>query len=249
MRTTFALAALAGSAFAAPSYGRPVKEVKNVHVVVETVVQTVYVTEGYQHPKPTHSKPTRSPSPVYSAPAVTTVVIETPSPAPTSSAYEAPAPSSYAAPSYEAPAPSSEAPAPTTTTQAPAPSATASGYKGIVDEWRSKMGLTALSQDTKLESNAMDTVVSSNGQMVHKLNPGTFGQVLAPGNADDFEHVFVGGWLCEIPTLPGLDGICATQSQGWTYEGQTGHAEILTSSSYSKIGCALYAGIWACDLA
>jgi hypothetical protein len=95
----------------------------------------------------------------------------------------------------------------------------------------------------------MDTVVSSNGQMVHKLNPGSFGQVLAPGNADDFEHVFVGGWLCEIPSLPGLDGVCAKQSEGWAYAGQTGHAEILTSDQYSKIGCALHAGIWCCDVA
>ena len=111
------------------------------------------------------------------------------------------------------------------------------------------MGMKPLAHDSKLESNAMDTVVSSNGQMVHKLNPGSFGQVLAPGNADDFEHVFVGGWLCEMPSLPGLDGVCATQSEGWAYAGQTGHAEILTSDSYSKIGCALHEGIWCCDLA
>jgi hypothetical protein len=111
------------------------------------------------------------------------------------------------------------------------------------------MGMKPLANDAKLQSNAMDTVVSSNGQMVHKLNPGSYGQVLAPGNADDFEHVFVGGWLCEMPSLPGLDGVCATQSEGWAYEGQTGHAEILTSDNYSKIGCALHAGIWCCDLA
>ena len=111
------------------------------------------------------------------------------------------------------------------------------------------MGMKPLEHDSKLESNAMDTVVSSNGQMVHKLNPGSFGQVLAPGNADDFEHVFVGGWLCEIPSLPGLDGVCAQQSEGWAYAGQTGHAEILTSDQYSKIGCALHAGIWCCDVA
>ncbi|CAO2648534.1 Nn.00g078010.m01.CDS01 [Neocucurbitaria sp. VM-36] len=241
MRATFAIAALAGSALAAPYYGRPQKEVKNVHVVVETVVKTVYVTEGYKVPKPT---PT--PESVYETPAVTTVVYESPAPAPTSETSEAPAQPTYEAP---APEPTSEAPAPTTTTQAPAPAPTASGYQGIVDTWRAKMGMKALINDAKLESNAMDVVVSSNGQMVHKLNPGTFAQVLAPGTADNFEHVFVGGWLCEIPTLPGLDGVCATQSEGWSYQGQTGHAEILTSDSYSKIGCALHAGIWCCDLA
>lgn len=123
------------------------------------------------------------------------------------------------------------------------------GYMSVVTHWRGKMGLKALMDDAMLGNNALDTVVSSNGKMVHKLNSGTFGQVLAPGNAEDFEHVFVGGWLCEIPTLPGLDGICSTASDGWAYNGQTGHARILISDDYSKIGCAMHAGIWCCDLA
>ncbi|KAJ4398659.1 hypothetical protein N0V91_010014 [Didymella pomorum] len=251
MRYSTAILALAGSALAAPHYevSRPeYKEVQNVHVVYETVVHTVYYTEGA--PKP--AKPTKASTPVYQAPAVTTVVYEEYSAAPVPAAptstvvyeqySEAPAP---------APAPTStKAPEPaTSTTPAPAPSSTASGYQAVVDTWRAKMGLKPLANDAKLQSNAMDTVVSSNGQMVHKLNPGSYGQVLAPGNADDFEHVFVGGWLCEIPSLPGLDGVCSTQSDGWAYNGQTGHAEILTSDNYSKIGCALHAGIWCCDLA
>lgn len=235
MRSAFALsvAALAGSALAVPHYGRPQKEVKNVHVVVETVVHTVYITqtEGYEV-----AKPTPTPEPTYEAPVVTTVY-EEPAPAPTTSAvYEAPT-------TYEA----APAPEPTAAPEpAPAP---ASGYQGIVDTWRAKMGMKALQNSPELEANAMDTVVSSNGQMVHKLNSGTFGQVLAPGSADSFEHVFVGGWLCEIPSLPGLDGVCEKQSEGWTYQGQTGHAEILTSDNYSKIGCALHAGICCCDVA
>lgn len=130
-----------------------------------------------------------------------------------------------------------------------APAHGAADYMALVDEWRTKMGLKALMRNATLEANTMDTVVSSNSQMVHKLNPGTLGRVLAPGNADDFEHVFVGGWLCEIPSLPGLQGVCAAQSNGWAYNGQTGHAEILTFGDYSAIGCALHAGIWCCDLA
>jgi hypothetical protein len=246
MRFALSVAALAGAALAAPHAGRPHKDQGNVVVEVTTVVKTVYVTDGYQA-----VKPTPTPSPAYVAPVVTSTVVyeapvptsskyEAPAPAPTSSAYEAPA-----EPTYEA---STPAPAPTTSA-APAPAPSGTGYMAVVDEWRSKMGMKALASDSKLESNAMDTVVSSNGQMIHKLNPGTYGQVLAPGGEKDFEHVFVGGWLCEIPTLPGLDGVCAQQSQGWTYEGQTGHAEILTSDNYSKIGCALHAGIWCCDLA
>lgn len=125
----------------------------------------------------------------------------------------------------------------------------AASYMITVDKWRARMGLKPLVNDARLESNAADTVLSGNGQMIHKLNPGSFGQVLAPGNGDDFEHVFVGGWLCEIPTLPGLQNVCSTQSDGWAYNGQTGHAEILISDNYSKIGCALHAGVWCCDLA
>jgi hypothetical protein len=121
----------------------------------------------------------------------------------------------------------------------------------IVSEWRAKLGMADLECDPALEANAMKVVVEGNGVMKHKLFPGTYGQVLAPGKPDmeSFLSVFVGGWLCEIPTLPGLDGVCSTMSQGWSYEGQTGHAELLTSDNYSKIGCKNHEGIWCCDLA
>jgi hypothetical protein len=134
-------------------------------------------------------------------------------------------------------------------TSTPQPSTFPTDYMAVVSHWYTKIGMRSLERDLKLESNAMDTVVVSNGTMVHKLNTGTFAQVLAPGDNNNFEHVFVGGWLCEKPSLPGLGGVCATQSEGWVYNGQTGHAEILTSNNYSKIGCAIYTGIWCCDLA
>jgi hypothetical protein len=121
-------------------------------------------------------------------------------------------------------------------------------YHAVISKWRSRMGLSGLAISTKLEGNAMDTVVSGNGRMVHKLLPGSYGQVLAPGNANNFETVYVGGWLCEIPTLSGLHDVCSTLSQGWAYGGQIGHAEILASEEYTKIGCALFAGVWCCDL-
>jgi len=123
------------------------------------------------------------------------------------------------------------------------------GYMDVVSEWRAKLDMEALIHDPELETNAMDTVVAGNGSRTHKLNPGTFGQVIAPGKLDTFSDVFVGGWLCEIPDLPGLGDTCASQSAGWMYNGQTGHAEILTSKEYSRIGCALYANVWCCDLA
>jgi hypothetical protein len=120
---------------------------------------------------------------------------------------------------------------------------------GVVAKWRSKMGLKALAQSTKLEGTSMDTVNSAPGVMKHKLNPGVYGQVLAEGTAQDFEHVYLGGWLCERSNLPGLDGACEKASEGWNYQGQTGHADILTSPEYTQIGCSFSDGIWCCDLA
>jgi uncharacterized protein YkwD len=257
MRVAFAIAALAGSTIAAPAYGPP-KEVKNVHLIVETVVETIYVTEGYEPAKPT-------PAPIYQAsPAAltTTVVYEAPAASSVAPVYEVPAaPSSvYEAPAYTpAPAPVyTPAPAPVYTPEpapepkpsaAPAPPA-AAGYMGTVSEYRAKLGLKPLTMDEGLQSNAGKTVEASNGQMVHMLLPGTNGQVLAPQQPTDegFTKAFVGGWLCEKPNMPGMEGVCKTMSQGWTYS-STGHADILTSDKYSKIGCANHEGIWCCDLA
>lgn len=235
---TFSLVALSGSALAVPFFGhigqQVDKQVKNVHVVVETVVHTVYITEG-SIPAPT---PAPVPEQYYEAPPMPTIIYEAPEPEPeptTSAVYVAPSPPA------PQPTPSQPEPAP------PAPNN--SGYQAVVDEWRAKLGLKPLTNSKKLEDNAKDTVAASKGQMIHKLNTGSFGQVLAPGDEDNFEHVFVGGWLCEIPTLAGLAGVCETQSEGWTYQGQTGHAELLTSPDYTEIGCALGFGIWCCDLA
>ncbi|KAI0147508.1 hypothetical protein GGR57DRAFT_505685 [Xylariaceae sp. FL1272] len=122
-------------------------------------------------------------------------------------------------------------------------------YMSIVNDWRSKLGLSSLSWDSKLEHNALQTTLDGMGEMRHELLPGTLAQVLAPGQPKEFERDFVGGWLCEIPTLPGLDGVCSGPlGAGWAYT-STGHADILTSSSYSKIGCGNSYGIWGCDLA
>ncbi|EOA88498.1 hypothetical protein ACJQWK_01699 [Exserohilum turcicum] len=248
----FTIAALAGSALAAPAYGGYPAGGDNVQldVVVETVMHTVYVVEG--QPKPTttscsESTPTPSPSaPPANPPAAYEAVKPSPSPV-----YQAPPPPPPVQPSSSpsptptpAPAPS---PSPSPVPQAPS----ADSYMGIVAEWRQKLGLKALEQSDLLESNAHKVVVDGNGVMRHELNPGTYGQVLAPGEdtLEGFKKVFVGGWLCEIPTLPGLNGVCEAMSEGWAYEGQTGHAEILTNPTYSKIGCNNLKGIWCCDLA
>jgi len=171
----------------------------------------------------------------------------------------------YNRPSSEEAAPTTEAPSAPAQTWAPAapsPTATsapssggASGgvgdYMSVVSKWRAAGGLPGLTQDSTLEGNAMKTSTDSTNGLQHELNPGTFAQVLAPGDTSNFESVYVGGWLCEISSLPGLDGICSTMAQGWDHsDGETGHAEILTSTKYSKIGCAISGtGVWACDLA
>jgi hypothetical protein len=152
------------------------------------------------------------------------------------------------------PQPSGSAQQPQPTAQQPAPasggSGAGSGYMSTVNTWRSKMSLSPFTQDSKLEANALDTSQSSGGQLKHKLNSGSMGQVMAPGNSGNFESVFVGGWLCEMPQLPGLgSSVCNTMSKGWNHAGQTGHAELLSSKTYKKIGCALASGIWTCDLA
>lgn len=155
----------------------------------------------------------------------------------------------------ETPAPAPAAPQPEApgkaapSAQPVASSGNSDGYMGVVSEWRSKMGMSALTEDSKLVANAHKTAQDGNGQMVHQLNPGSMAQVLAPGKPEEFTKVFVGGWLCERPSLPGLNGICSSMSQGWAYDGQTGHADILSSKSYSKIGCACVGDIWSCDLA
>lgn len=138
--------------------------------------------------------------------------------------------------------PSSPSPPDNTASRSP-------GYIEIVNKWRTKLKLVELEQDSTLEANALKTCVDGDGQMIHELNPESLGQILAPGQPDEFERVFVGGWLCEKPDLPGLDGVCSTASVGWAYHGQTGHADILTSFSYSRIGCGNAKGIWGCDLA
>jgi hypothetical protein len=86
----------------------------------------------------------------------------------------------------------------------------------------------------------LQVVIKGDGTIRHELFPDTYGQVLAPGGESvaAFEKVFVGGWLYEMPGLKGLEGICDKMSEGLSYEGQIGHAAILTNPCYSRIGCA-----------
>ncbi|KAE8825400.1 hypothetical protein HRS9139_08510 [Pyrenophora teres f. teres] len=260
----FAVAALAGSAFAAPQLYGNVNVVEDVHVVVETVVKTVYMGD-VPAPSPTTTSCTSDPAPTPEqtpeaayAPQVVTIVYpppppppaptsSTPTPTPTPDFTPAPAPPPPAPPAPPAPAPAP--PAPTATEAAKAPPS--GGYIDIVIEWRAKMGLPPLEIDLRLQANALTTIQHSGGAMIHELNPGTMAQVMAPGECtlEGFGGCYLGGWLCEKPQLKGLDGVCHKASKGWEYNGQTDHAEILVSTNYGKIGCSCDFNMWACDLA
>jgi len=125
-----------------------------------------------------------------------------------------------------------------------------------------------------LRNNAYKTIQAGHGRdQVHHLYPGTWGQVLCPGRFtkkptapspfNPFELVYF-GWLCEKSTDPQLAGKCKTAQQYNSISqvaGQTGHHDILTSHTYTQIGCAFiqndqqknpdspFQGIWGCDLA
>lgn len=270
--TSLSLLALAGSAIAAPApYDRNQHRGKKVewHTVVKTVYHTVYPGWSPKSSSTSVKAPVAAPTTtvVTSAPAAppaptsSSIVLEQARPRPSSSKVSSAAPvrSSSAAPvksSSAAPVKASSTSKAPAYTPAPTPTPTPvvtvptdnTGYMATVDEWRGKLGLKALKYDSNLEQNALKTARDGNGKMVHWLGPGTFGQVLAPGDAGDFYHCFVGGWLCELPNMAGMNGVCAEASQGWYYT-STGHAEILTDAKYSKIGCGNVGGIWACDVA
>ena len=124
-----------------------------------------------------------------------------------------------------------------------------SSYITIVQKWRESMGLGGLTEDAQLQNNAQKTVNDGQGEMRHELNDGSMAQVLGMGDSNAFENVFVGGWLCERPKLPGLEQACNMLADNFDHQGQTGHADILTNSAYSRIGCANGMGVWSCDLA
>lgn len=239
----FSILAIAGSALAAPwgegNYWVYGDNYRAAATVTETATAFTTVTAANNFFGGFGQQTTAAPTPTTTAAAISTH----------------PHTRQSQAPASQAPAASPVAASPAAASPSASPSAAASSggstgtYMDVVSEWRSKMGLGALTESDTLQANALKTVTDGQGQMVHELNPGSMAQVLAPGDANNFENVYVGGWLCEEPSLPGLDGICSTMSAGWDYEGQTGHAAILSNPQYTKIGCALNYGIWGCDLA
>ncbi|KID81782.1 hypothetical protein MGU_10883 [Metarhizium guizhouense ARSEF 977] len=139
-------------------------------------------------------------------------------------------------------------------TQAPPPGGNGPDYINAANEILDLCELRHLAHDPKMETNAKKTCADANGQLKHEMNPGTMGQVMAQGEctAEGFKRSFAGGWLCEIPSLyKKQPNFCSTSplAQGWNYQGQTGHAEILSNTKYTLMGCGCEDKIWTCDLA
>ena len=143
-----------------------------------------------------------------------------------------------------------------------------------INKWRKVYKLPLLRWNHQLELNALKTGTDGAGQYQnHELNPGTMAQVITPGmNAKyggnlggdtPFELSYV-AWLCESSSDPELKSDGKDQCQlvsdnlHMSYDDK-GHYDILTSTSYTHIGCAFadnpdlgndtpYQGLWVCDL-
>lgn len=139
--------------------------------------------------------------------------------------------------------------------------------------WRDQYGLPHFTWDAQLEKNALKTGTDGRGQnQVHQLNPGTMAQVITPGMVVKYGGDLGGdtpfelsycAWLCEVPSntlkADGKDQCSLVEKNLHMYYSDTGHYDILTSKSYTKIGCAFadnpdtdnntpYQGLWVCDL-
>ncbi|KID94569.1 hypothetical protein MAJ_09461, partial [Metarhizium majus ARSEF 297] len=140
-------------------------------------------------------------------------------------------------------------PSPTATQDPQPPSGDEPAYMQLVNKWMDGCNLRHFKHDSLLENNAFKTSEKANGRLQHHMFEGTMGQVMAMGDMSKFESCFVGGWLCEVPSLLTDPKSCDQYGAGWNHGGQTGHAEILSDKKYTKIGCKDYNNILTCDVA
>lgn len=263
-----------------------VKTVTVTEGAVQTSTPPARLAQGYtygyayhplKHPKVSQSQspvPTVEPSPVKSSSQSPKVVIQSPKPSPQTTSTPLPPPS-----------PRTPTPTPSPTTQ-PASSSGGNGSNdgsplsdGVsllttINKWRRAYNLNELKWSSKLAGNAQKT--GDDGQGVnqnHELNPGTYAQVITPGTDHKIQGLDYGpdtcfelsyvAWLCESndPQLKSPVDQCALVANNLHMEySSTGHHDILTSTSYSQIGCGFaknsnasptspYQGLWVCDLA
>jgi hypothetical protein len=121
---------------------------------------------------------------------------------------------------------------------------------GCINKWRTTMGKPTLAYNATLQAIVNAETQEMNGVLRHVVKPGVYGQVVAPGQASNFEAVLVSGWLCEVPSTPGLsEQLCADwkKKANFDHGDQTDHNEICTADRYKGVACANYNGMWACD--
>ena len=159
----------------------------------------------------------------------------------------APAPKPAPAPAPKpAPAPS---PNPSPSSGGSGPTVGGQNVLDVANKWRSKQNLGTFAWDDGLETASANTNIANGANsMVHRnVGPGQ-GQVIAQGSSTltgtssqgelgPIDLLYL-GWICElsgeIPDFPCSDAIAATHMNS---EGQTDHATILMTPTYTKIGC------------
>ncbi|KAK4691456.1 hypothetical protein P7C71_g5547, partial [Lecanoromycetidae sp. Uapishka_2] len=147
-----------------------------------------------------------------------------------------------------------------------------SGGKSILTTanfFRKLQGYNELTYDDTLQGNSVKTGQDNGGnKMKHELNPGSSAQCIAEsenlsqsaGDLTQFDLIWL-GWLCEIPAAD-LGDMCTIMNSTTNmhieyYYGDPGHANILRTASYTKLGCSYqvptlpqtYAALWTCDFA
>lgn len=119
-------------------------------------------------------------------------------------------------------------------------------YMSFVNKWRTIIGKPTLEHDALLEGNALETSCRSPPELKHVIFKGTAQQVMCGGNLSIDDALRT--WLCERPDLPNMKTECDRFPPGWS-GGLTGHADVMSSAKYTKIGCGKNNGIWTCDVA
>jgi hypothetical protein len=140
------------------------------------------------------------------------------------------------------------------------------------NKFRDMYNLKGFKWSTQLASNAGKTGRLNNGVTEnHSLFEGSFAQVITPGLNSDISGVNLQGftpfemaylsWMCEVSSDSQISKMCPNMQSSMHMEySETGHYDILTSASYSSIGCTFthnpnaasnspYQGLWICDFA
>ena len=153
-----------------------------------------------------------------------------------------------------------------TSTRTPTPSVTEvpsnrgePDYMAIINKWLRYLDIRTLKYDPMLAQNAFQCSNISGGIINHTRYPGSKGQVMAGGGKEDFENVYVYGWLAEKKALFPLDmDWDENQTPKWDHGNQTLHAELLadqatnpdgTTIEFTKTGCGWAWNVWTCHLA